>query len=46
MQKNERSNPVNDSTKSAKEVATDDPHKAEKVTKLGRENMEPDPRTE
>jgi hypothetical protein len=38
--------PVDDATLDAKEVASDDPHKSEKVTKLGRENMEPDAKTE
>jgi hypothetical protein len=42
----DRPDPVDDTTQSAEEVANDDPHKTEKVTKLGRENMDPDPRTE
>jgi hypothetical protein len=42
----ERPASVEDTTQSAKEVANDDPHKTEKVTKLGRENMEPEPGTE
>jgi hypothetical protein len=42
----DRPDPVDDTTQSAEEVANDDPHKTEKVTKLGRENMDTDPRTE